>query len=139
MVIVAMATYIIVFNLNSMVKSAQTRYLRFKGNIVEEMVRDKHTPWVETGHRFNGYKPRNTPKESHPSEWWILAYQTRKIFRTPSFSWNNSSNEEGSMSGKVVDGNTSRRPSEIGDKRPSERAWSWNFLRKRENRTTAEA
>jgi hypothetical protein len=93
---------------------------------------------METGLKFNRYKPRNAPKESHPSEWWIFVYQTRKTLRMLRL-WSREDVEENSMTEKSDDGKSSRRQSEVGDNRSSRRKWSWGFLRKRENKQAAEA
>jgi hypothetical protein len=81
MVAVSLATYILVFNLNSLVKASQARYLSFKGNVVDQMINDPRASWMEMGMKFDRYKPRNMPKESKPSEWWVLLYQVLKVFR----------------------------------------------------------
>lgn len=95
MVAVALATYILVFNLNSLVKASQTRYLIFKCNVVDQMMNDPRASWMETGIKFDRYKPRNMPKESKPSEWWVLVYQALKVFRSIGMSRNVESREEG--------------------------------------------
>jgi hypothetical protein len=137
-VVVALATYILVFNLNNLVKGAQASYLRFKGNLVDQMMRERHLAWMETGLKFNRYKPRNTPKEAHPSEWWIFVYQTRKTLQFLRLWRRSEYSEEGSVSEKPDDGNSSRRRSELGDNGSLGRKWSWRFFRSSESRKAAE-
>jgi len=138
-VAVALATYILVFNLNNLVKSAQDSYLRFKGNIVDQMMREKRLAWMETGLKFNRYKPRNTPKESSPSEWWIFVYQTRKMLQFLRLWRRSEYVEEESMSEKSDDGKSSRRQSELGGNAFAGRKWSWRSFRSTQYKQTAKA
>lgn len=138
-VVVALATYILVFNLNNLVKAAQTSYLRFKGNIVDRMMRERHLAWSETGLKFNRYKPRNSPTESHPSEWWIFVYQARKTLQFLRLWRRSEYIEEGSVSEKSDDGKSSRRQSEFGDNGTAGRKWSWRSFRSQESKKAVEA
>jgi hypothetical protein len=133
--IVALATYILVFNLNSLVRSAQSTYLYFKGNIVDQMMRERHPAWMETGIKFNRYKPRNTPKEAHPSEWWIFVYQIRKTLQFLRLWRRNELEDDVSVAEKLNDGKFSRRQSELGD---NGRKWSWRFFRSPESGKTTQ-
>jgi hypothetical protein len=128
-----------VFNLNNLVKGAQASYLRFKGNIVDQMMRERHLAWMETGLKFNRYKPRNTPKESHPSEWWIFVYQTRRTLQFLRLWRRREYVEEGSVSEKSDDGKSSRRQTELGDNASAGRKWSWRSFRSKERKKAAEA
>lgn len=79
MILVALTTYIIVFNLRSMVDATQSRYLRWKNNLVREMKGDKNRKWQATGERFERFRSRLVPKDTRPSEWSIAAFYVRKV------------------------------------------------------------
>jgi hypothetical protein len=133
---VFLATYILVFNLNSLIKASQARYLHFKGNVVEEMMNDSRSAWVETGMKFNMYKPMNAPKESKPSEWWVLVYQVLRIFRPIGIS-KSAEFIEGNEAEKVDsrdDSVSSTDRSSNGDS--SDRRWWWRLFHRRDIKRT---
>ncbi len=138
-VIVAVATYIIVFNLNSLVKGAQNSYLRFKGNLVEEMMRERHLAWMEVGAKFHRYKPRNAPKEAHPSEWWIFVYQTRKILQFLGLWTKSEFIETGSVPEKPDDRKLGQRQSKLGENSSLGRNWLRKLFRSSESSKATEA
>jgi hypothetical protein len=79
MILVALTTYILVFNLRSMVDATQNRYLGWKNNLVREMKGDKNKRWQATGERFERFRSRMVPKDMRPSEWSIVAFYVRKV------------------------------------------------------------
>jgi hypothetical protein len=136
MVAVALATYILVFNLNSLVKASQARYLSFKGYVVDQMINDPHVSWMETGMRFDRYKPRNMPKESKPSEWWVLLYQVLKVFRYIGIR-RNVEFKEGDDVGKIDSRDDTVSPADHPNGEPPVRSWYRRIFHWRDIKDTA--
>jgi hypothetical protein len=79
MVAVGLLTYIIVFNLNHIVKAGKEHYQHLKSNTIERMRADKRKSWKETGDLFNRHKPKINTDKPKPSEWWVLVYQIHRL------------------------------------------------------------
>jgi hypothetical protein len=79
MILVGLTTYILVFNLRSIVDATQSRYLRWKNSLVREMKGDKNKKWQATGERFERFRSRMVSKDTRPSEWSIAAFYVRKV------------------------------------------------------------
>jgi len=79
MVAVGILTYVVVFNLNQIVKFWKSSYRRLKSSAVKKMQADERSMWKEMGDLFQKYKPRNTNEMAKPSEWWIPIYMLRRI------------------------------------------------------------
>jgi hypothetical protein len=78
MILVALTTYILLFNLRSMVETIQNRYLRWKAKLVSEMKTDKNERWQARGQRFERFQSR-VPKDTKPTDWSIIAFYLRKV------------------------------------------------------------
>jgi hypothetical protein len=73
MVAIGLLTYIIVFNLNRIVKLGKSNYQSLKSGMVHIMQADKRETWRK-GELFHKYRPRANAEQPKPSEWWILVY-----------------------------------------------------------------
>ena len=71
-VIVALSTYFIIFNINSLAQGISQIYNVKKKNIVRIMKRDRNGSWRLRGHRFEVFRPKHDNPE--PSEWYIPLY-----------------------------------------------------------------
>jgi hypothetical protein len=78
MVAIGLVTYIIVFNLNQMVKFGKTNYQHLKTGMFDTMQKDKREPWSKKGELFHRHRPRANAEQAKPSEWWILVYILQK-------------------------------------------------------------
>jgi hypothetical protein len=79
MVGVGVLTYIIVFNLNHIVIIGKKRYEYIKMSTIKKMREEKSDFWEKTGELFRQYEPKGNSETAKPSEWWILAYQVRRL------------------------------------------------------------
>ena len=71
-IIVALATYFIMFNINSLAHGFGRVYDSKKKYIVRAMKRDHNEAWKQRGHRFEAFRPKHENPE--PSEWYIPFY-----------------------------------------------------------------
>jgi hypothetical protein len=82
--LVALATYLITFNLNNVVRilrgAVNALYQPRKKALVEIMMKDENDEWKETGKRFDAY--RLVRPDDTPSEWNIPLFALRQIFWT---------------------------------------------------------
>jgi hypothetical protein len=74
MVAIGLITYIIVFNLNQIVRFGKTNYQSLKNGLVETMQKDERKTWSEKGELFHRHRPRANGEQPKPSEWWIPVY-----------------------------------------------------------------
>lgn len=71
-IIVALLTYFIMFNINSLATGFGRVYGNKKKYIVRAMKRDHREAWKQRGQRFEVFRPKHeSPK---PSEWYIPFY-----------------------------------------------------------------
>lgn len=71
-IIIALLTYFIMFNINSLATGFGRVYGNEKKNIVRAMKRDHNEAWKQRAQRFEVFRPRHeSPK---PSEWYIPFY-----------------------------------------------------------------
>jgi hypothetical protein len=75
--LVALATYLIVFNLNTLVKLSKTVYREQRVKLIESMSEDSASVWREEGRRFKSFQPRL--KREKPSEWRLAVFVFRKL------------------------------------------------------------
>lgn len=91
MILVGLGTYMIVFNLNNIVKTVSNQYKQMRSSVMESMREDESPPWKSTGDVFYRYELKASPQTTKPSEWWILIYHLRSIWRVsiyqPRFAW----------------------------------------------------
>ncbi|KAF7507827.1 hypothetical protein GJ744_009991 [Endocarpon pusillum] len=71
-VIVALTTYAMVFNVNSLVHTFRFVYDTKKRRLVNDMKSDPDERWKQRGQRFEVFRPRHEDPE--PSEWYITLY-----------------------------------------------------------------
>ena len=75
MVAVAGLTYLLVFNINTIVDSVRQFYIARKQKIIDAMVRDPSSEkWEEIGQHFQKFNARNSAAVIEPSEWRIIYY-----------------------------------------------------------------
>lgn len=80
MVLVAVTTYIIVFNLRSIVDILSSRanpYVHWKKQQIREMKEDK--AWQAIGEKFE--HSRSVQRDKKPSEWLAIAFYVQKLLR----------------------------------------------------------
>jgi hypothetical protein len=78
-ILVGLGTYLVVFNLDNIVRFCSTAYLKRKLRIVEDMKNDHNGKWSETGNRFASFTPKQ--QNMNPSEWTVLIFALYKMFR----------------------------------------------------------
>lgn len=69
---VALVTYFIMFNINSLAQGFGRVYDNKKKYIVRAMKRDHNEAWKQRGQRFEVFRPKHENPE--PSEWYIPFY-----------------------------------------------------------------
>jgi hypothetical protein len=75
--LVGLATYLIVFNLNNIVNFCGRVYCSYKMKIIEQMKHDPNGEWKEKGRQFSIFRPKNDNKK--PSEWMVGLFALRKL------------------------------------------------------------
>lgn len=71
-IVVALATYITMFNVNSLVYNFGRLYDIKKRRVVRAMKSDDNETWKQKGQRFEVFRPKHENPE--PSEWYITLY-----------------------------------------------------------------
>ena len=71
-IIVALVTYFIMFNINSLAQGFGRVYDDKKKYIVRAMKKDDTEAWKQRGQRFEVFRPKH--KNPEPSEWYIPFY-----------------------------------------------------------------
>lgn len=71
-IIVALVTYFIMFNINSLAQGFGRIYDNKKKRVVRAMKRDRNENWKRRGQRFEAFRPKHESPE--PSEWYIPLY-----------------------------------------------------------------
>ena len=71
-IIVALVTYFIMFNINSLAQGFGHVYGNKKRYIVRAMKRDRNEAWKQRGQRFEVFRPKHDSPE--PSEWYVPLY-----------------------------------------------------------------
>ena len=71
-ILVALLTYLTMFNVNSLVHLCGSLYNTKKKNIVRAMKVDGNDKWKQRGKRFEVFRPKH--EHPQPSEWYISLY-----------------------------------------------------------------
>ena len=71
-ILVALGTYLIMFNINGLAQGFGRIYDKKKKHIVRAMKSDRHEAWKQRGQRFEVFRPKHESPE--PSEWYIPFY-----------------------------------------------------------------
>ena len=71
-IIVALATYFVMFNINSLSQGFSRVYEVKKKHVVRAMKYDRNGAWKRRGQRFEVFRPKHENPE--PSEWYIPLY-----------------------------------------------------------------
>lgn len=124
-VIVALTTYILVFNLNNIAGAYKSKYQSFKFRVIGEMIKDTDTAWGETGTKLNRHKPRSAQSEQQPSEWWVWAYFGLKLLRIVGLQNGNGENREEKEKAKAAESSTG-----FSNTSGSENRWYSSLFRK---------
>ena len=122
-IIVALVTYFIMFNINSLAQGFGHVYDNKKRYIVRAMKRDRNEAWKQRGQRFEVFRPKHDSPE--PSEWYIPLY----VLRHPVVAIGLGSREGRSDSRPTSKTENVSEPSKSGIAR---------LLRRRKRRTTEE-
>ena len=75
-IIVAMSTYIVVFNMNSLIHSFSRLYEAKKKRVIRAMHLDLDETWQKRGQKFEAFRPKH--ENPQPSEWYVLLYALLK-------------------------------------------------------------
>ena len=67
-----MSTYIVLFNMNSLIHSFSRLYEAKKKNVVRSMHSDSDETWKRRGQKFESFRPKH--ENPQPSEWYVLLY-----------------------------------------------------------------
>ena len=71
-IIVALVTYFVMFNINSLSQGFSRVYEVKKKHVVRAMKHDRKGAWKRRGQRFEVFRPKHENPE--PSEWYIPLY-----------------------------------------------------------------
>lgn len=71
-IIVALLTYFIMFNINSLAQGFGQVYDTKKKHVVRAMKTDRRNSWKQRGQRFEAFRPKHENPE--PSEWYVPLY-----------------------------------------------------------------
>ncbi|KAL9104976.1 MAG: hypothetical protein Q9163_000148 [Psora crenata] len=74
-------TYMIVFNLNLIVRTCAESYRRYKSRLVSRMRNEEDETWKQRGECYDIFRPMNERRK--PTEWLILTYVLRQLFLRP--------------------------------------------------------
>jgi hypothetical protein len=78
-IIVALATYMIVFNLNALVLAFSTVYESHKASLIASMKSEIGSEyWKERGERFENFQFRPKAGVAKPTEWLLWGYTLRR-------------------------------------------------------------
>jgi len=69
---VALSTYVVVFNMNSLIHTLYRLYEAKKKNVVRSMHLDSDKTWQKCGQKFEAFRPKH--ENLQPSEWYVLLY-----------------------------------------------------------------
>jgi hypothetical protein len=79
---IALATYLIVFNLNTLVSLFSRAYESYKSSLVTKMKSEKEAEyWKRRGERFENFQFRPKADVAKPSEWLLVGYILRRAGR----------------------------------------------------------
>jgi CorA-like Mg2+ transporter protein len=81
--LMAIFTYLIVFNLNTLANLSKRIYRKQRSRLIESMSTDTDSGWQEKGRRLKSFQPRQ--ESENPSEWQIVMFLCRKLGR--GFLW----------------------------------------------------
>ena len=80
-IIIATMTYILVFNLNNVVRMSAAVYRRRRQAIIDAMLEDEGSSnWREKGARFKSYEFRTRSDKGEPSEWLLTLYFISRLW-----------------------------------------------------------
>ena len=81
MAVVAIFTYLSVWNMNFLVERVRQHYITRKQILIEMMLEDRSDRyWENIGKQFKRYESRSTPILTEPSEWQIFYYGLARAF-----------------------------------------------------------
>ncbi|THV70921.1 hypothetical protein D6D28_04809 [Aureobasidium pullulans] len=78
MVLTAVITYLVAFNLNQLVRLSRSIYDVGRKKVVKSMTESENDDWKKRGARFGQFQP--PPLKPQPSEWLLLWYLSEAIF-----------------------------------------------------------
>lgn len=78
-ILVAFATYFVVFNLNSIVRLCRFAYTTQRSRLLSEMKKDSSIFWNARGARFETFSFKPQRETIKPSEWLVSLYLMKKI------------------------------------------------------------
>ena len=78
-VLVALATYFVVFNLNSIVRLGRLAYGTQRSRLLHEMRDESSSFWQRKGVQFESFSFKPQTKLSKPSEWLVGLYFVHKL------------------------------------------------------------
>ena len=76
--LVPLTTYLIVFNLNNLVRLWSGAYSKYKRSLVVQMKQDSDVKWSEQGKRFEIFRPK--AEKMDPSDWMVVLFVFHKGF-----------------------------------------------------------
>lgn len=76
-IVVGIATYVVVLNLDTIASKVRKHYDKQKRNVIQQMQNEPQKDWRKLGERFEEFKPSMEKKV--PSEWWICVFIIRKL------------------------------------------------------------
>jgi hypothetical protein len=81
-IFVALATYLVVFNLNTLVRLFSRAYESYKISLITKMKSEKESEyWKKRGDRFENFQFRPKAEVAKPSEWLLVGYALRRAGR----------------------------------------------------------
>jgi hypothetical protein len=80
-IFVALFTYLVVFNLNTLVRLFSRAYESYKVSLIASMKAETAGKWKERGERFENFQFRPKTEVAKPSEWLLAGYSLRRAGR----------------------------------------------------------
>jgi len=82
---IGLITYLIVLNLNTIVRGTHSLYNSQKRHLIRAMKSDGSESWERRGKRFEVFKPKH--ESVRPSEWFVPVYMIRLAGRLGWAGW----------------------------------------------------
>jgi len=84
-IVVALLTYLTMFNINSLAQAFSEIYNTKKKHVVRAMKRDHKQLWKVRGQRFEAFRPKY--EDTEPSEWYVPLYAMIHPAAVLGFGW----------------------------------------------------
>ena len=104
---VGLSTYLIVFNLNTIVTSISDIYDSRKRHLIRAMKADSAPSWKRLGEQFEVFRPRHERLE--PSEWYVPLYALTHPWVLLGLPWPRRNSDDAKLGSDEKAGSSTRR------------------------------